>query len=202
VDPREELAAIAAEHAALQAELELFAQEYDRRVGRLVAELHALDPRLPGRRSRRRRRARRAAREERAAAPAKADLKRAFREAAKRMHPDLATNPDHRNHAEAFMKRLNDSYRAGDAHAIEDLIAQWDASPYGRKAGDDARPPVVGVHAAVERARRQLEALRASELAELMEETMAAAAEGRDHLAEMRADAEAALAAARARART
>jgi hypothetical protein len=60
----------------------------------------------------------------------------------------------------------------------------------------------VRVAGAVERARRQLEALRASDLAELMETTMAAAAEGRDHLGELRADAEAALAAARARART
>jgi hypothetical protein len=206
VDARDELAALAAERAALEAELAIFAAEYERRVGRLLAELHRLDPHLPGRRSRRRRRARRAARERAAeATPPQADLKRLFRDAAKRMHPDLAADAEHRSHAEAFMKRLNESYRAGDGRAIEDLIAQWDDSPYSRPSGEERTETRAAgearVASAVERARRELDALRATDLAVLMEDTMAAAAEGRDHLAELQADAEAALAAARARAK-
>jgi hypothetical protein len=132
------------------------------------------------------------------------DLKRLFREAAKRMHPDLAPDPEARGHAEAFMKRLNDAYRAGDGEAIADLIRQWASSPYGGSAepGEAPAPRVAGLQAAVRRAQERLDAVRTSELATLMEETMAAAAAGRDHLAELRARAEAALTAARTRLET
>jgi hypothetical protein len=120
------------------------------------------------------------------------------------MHPDLAPDAEARGHAEAFMKRLNDAYRAADAEAIADLVRQWAASPYGDGDGEGGTPraggrSAAGLAAAVERAQRRLDEVRASELADLMERTMAATAAGRDHLAELRAGAEAALAAARAR---
>ena len=41
------------------------------------------------------------------------DLKTLFRDAAKRMHPDLVADDAGRGHAEAFMKRLNQAYKAG-----------------------------------------------------------------------------------------
>ena len=110
------------------------------------------------------------------------------------MHPDVAASPDARMHAEAFMKRLNTAYRAADAEAILDLLRQWESSPF---AGD---PVAVGdLEAAVAQAQRRLDAVRATEMAELMERHMAAAVEGRDYLAELRAGIEANLAAARER---
>jgi hypothetical protein len=115
------------------------------------------------------------------------------------MHPDLAPDAEARGHAEAFMKRLNDAYRAGDGEAIADLVRQWAASPYGDGDVAASAPRLAGLAAAVRRAEQRLEEVRASELAGLMEQTMAAAAAGRDHLGELRAGAEAALAAARAR---
>ena len=189
---RDRLADIEAEQAALEAELAIFHAEYARRVLSVLAQLDAFEaprtrpkppappPAPPG-------------------PPPTADLKRAFRDAAKRMHPDLAVDADARGHAEAFMKRLNDAYRAGDADAIGDLMRQWAASPYGDGSPADTAARVTGLQAAVRRAEERLEAVRRSELAALMEETMAAAAAGRDHLAELRAGAEQALAAARAR---
>jgi hypothetical protein len=98
------------------------------------------------------------------------------------------------------MKRLNDAYRAGDGEAIADLTRQWAASPFGGSdASAAAAPRVAGLQAAVRRAQERLDVVRTSELATLMEETMAAAAAGRDHLAELRARAEAALTTAQSR---
>ena len=130
------------------------------------------------------------------------DIKKLFRDAAKRMHPDLAADEQARGHAEAFMKRLNTAYRAGDAEAIVHLLNQWEASPFGAGTADDAvrtsrRLGALGD--AVTRAEQRLEELRASELAQLLDRAMATAATGGDLLADMRRDAEAALARARAR---
>jgi hypothetical protein len=130
------------------------------------------------------------------------DIKRLFRDAAKRMHPDLAGGDEARGHAEAFMKRLNTAYRAGDAGAIVNLLGQWEASPFGAGGADDATRSTRRVGAlgdAVSRAEQRLEELRASALARLLDRAMATAATGGDLLADMRRDAEAALVRARAR---
>jgi hypothetical protein len=207
---RDRLAEIEAEQAALEAELAIFHAEYARRVLTVLAQVQELDARIlardghPGEAREARTRARRTTSEARAVPaapgpPPTADLKRLFRDAAKRMHPDLAPDPEARAHAEAFMKRLNDAYRAGDGEAIADLVRQWAASPYGDGVIATSAPRLAGLAAAVRRAEQRLDEVRASELADLMEQTMAAAAAGRDHLGELRAGAEAALAAARAR---
>jgi hypothetical protein len=133
------------------------------------------------------------------------DIKRLFRDAAKRMHPDLAADEQARGHAEAFMKRLNAAYRAGDADAIANLMQQWDASPFGAGSEDDdarsarAARRVGALGDAVARAEQRLDDLRSSELAQLLERAMTAAATGGDLLADMRSAAEAALVRARAR---
>jgi hypothetical protein len=124
------------------------------------------------------------------------DLKTLFRDAAKRMHPDLVADAAGREHAEAFMKRLNDAYRAGDAEAIGNLVRQWETSPYasGRAAGESS-----ALAAAVAHARQRLDEARDSDLAQLMEQAFMASMTGRDLLAELRAQAELELAQARER---
>jgi hypothetical protein len=215
------LAEIEAEQAALEAELDVFHADYTRQVVTVLAQLHETEAKLlalvaersgtPGdarAAEEAHTKARRTTSEVRSVpAPPppvpSGDLKRLFREAAKRMHPDLAPDEQARGHAEAFMKRLNEAYRAGDAEAIADLVRQWEASPLS--GGREPEPGAVAsrrlgtLQAAVAAAQRRLDEVRRAELAELMENAMAAAAEGRDLLAEMRASAEASLAAARAR---
>jgi hypothetical protein len=215
------LAAIAAEQATLEAELAAFEADYTRQVVTVLAQLHELEARILGLVARRsgaaadaraagaaRTRAKRTTSASRPVpAPAgplpTADLKRLFREAAKLMHPDLAPSDEAREHAEAFMKRLNQAYRAADAEAIHDLVRQWHTSPFAgapeRAPEEHAARRLGTLQAAVARAQRRLEEVRGSELAELMERAMAAAAEGTDLIAEMRASAEAALTAARLR---
>jgi hypothetical protein len=215
------LASIEAEQAALEAELAVFHADYTRHVVTVLAQLHETEAKLLALVAKRSG----AAGDARAAADARqkaarttsevravptppppvpsGDLKQLFREAAKRMHPDLAPDDDARSHAEAFMKRLNQAYRAGDAEGIQDLVRQWEASPLsgGREPepGEHASRRLGTLQAAVARAQRRLDEVRASELAELMERAMAAAVDGTDLLADMRAQAESALAAARTR---
>ena len=209
---RDRLAEIEAEHAMLEAELAVFEADYTREVVTVLAQLYDVEARILARAGdtaaagAARARARRTTSEARAVMPEPdpvppASLKRAFRDAAKRMHPDLAPTEEARGHAEAFMKRLNDAYRAGDAKAIADLVRQWESSPFAAApAGPgDARRAAAGLQAAVARAQRRLDELRDSELARMMERSMAAAAAGEDHVATLRAHAELALADARAR---
>ncbi len=217
---RDRLAEIEAEQAALEAELAVFEADYTRRVVTVLAQLNEAEARLltfvadrsgadadaeaaasAQGRARRTTDAARAVPAPPGPVPGR-ELKRLFRDAAKKMHPDLAASTDARMHAEAFMKRLNTAYRAADADAILDLVRQWDTSPFASAPPDRdavAARAVTGLQAAVARAQRRLDDVRASELAELMERSMAAAAEGRDFLAELRAGTEEALAAARAR---
>ena len=194
---RDRLAAIEEEQATLMAELAAFEADYLREVVSVLAELHELEARIAALVAKRSG----AAEDKRAALSARArarettaavkaipqtpgplptgDLKKLFREAAKRMHPDLAPDDETRQHAEAFMKRLNQAFAASDAGAIVDLVRQWESSPYATApaAADDQTA----------RAARRVSALQA------------AAASGTDLLAEWRASSEAALAAARKR---
>ena len=56
------------------------------------------------------------------------------------MHPDLVADAAGREHAEAFMKRLNSAYAKGDAEAIGNLVRQWETSPYARGTAGRRRP--------------------------------------------------------------
>jgi hypothetical protein len=208
----DELAAIEEEQATLEAELAAFNADYLREVVTVLAELHDIEARIAVLVAKRsgsaedkaaatsaRARARETTAAVKAIPPAPeplptGDLKKLFREAAKRMHPDLAPDDETRHHAEAFMKRLNQAFAARDEQAIADLVRQWEsARPV---AQDDPRRVTVLV-GAVGRAQARLDELRGSELAAMMERAMAAAASGTDLLAEWRASAEVALAAAR-----
>src|SRR4051812_1775799 len=149
---RDELAAIEEEQATLEAELAAFNADYLREVVTVLAELHELEARIAAAVARRsgsaedkaaassaRARARETTAAVKAIPPAPeplptGDLKKLFREAAKRMHPDLAPDDETRRHAEAFMKRLNLAFANSDAEAIADLVRQWgQATPSGEE---------------------------------------------------------------------
>jgi hypothetical protein len=204
-DLRDRLAELEVEHATLLSEIEAFHAEYLRRVGVIDVQVQALQARL-ARDTPEAETAERRYRESTAAMaavppppapPPSEDLKTLFRDAAKRMHPDLQADESGRGHAEAFMKQLNQAYVAGDADAIGNLVRQWETSLYatGIVAG-----PSLALSAAVEQAEQRLAQTRASNLAQLMEQTFLASMQGRDLLQELRWNAEEALANARIRA--
>src|SRR5215213_7906047 len=95
---RDRLAELEAEHAMLEAELAVFEAEYTREVVTVLAQLHDVEAQILARTGdaaaagRARERARQTTSQARALAPRPEpvpplSLKRAFREAAKRMHP-------------------------------------------------------------------------------------------------------------------
>jgi hypothetical protein len=219
---RDRLSELELEHATLEAELAAFHADYMGQVGTVMARVQELEAKLLRVAAERsgapadaraadaaEERSRRSTAEARAVPPPggpppSPDLKRLFREAAKRMHPDLARDDETRVHAEAFMKRLTRAYRAVDAQAVADLLRQWEASPMAAAAEADAGPrmaarEVMALRAAVSAAEGRLAEARDSELAGLLEQVMAASARGEDLLARMRSDGEAALRTAQAR---
>ncbi|MDA0180012.1 hypothetical protein OJ997_06875 [Solirubrobacter phytolaccae] len=211
-DLRDRLAELEVEHATLLTELEAFHAEYLRRVGVIDVQVQELQarllaatgPRVDADAAQRRYRESTTALEAVPAPPGpppSEDLKTLFRDAAKRMHPDLQTDPAGRGHAEAFMKQLNQAYTAGDADAIGNLVRQWETSPYATAAPSGAAP-TPALAAAVEQAEQRLEQTRASSLATLMEQTFLASMQGRDLLQELRWNAEEELANVRLRVAT
>jgi len=214
---RDRLAELEVEHATLRAELSAFESDYLRQVGVVAVQVQELEARLlalaAASSGTDEDRDAAAAAEQRfretttalrsipapAGPPPTDDLKTLFRDAAKRMHPDLVRDEAGRAHAEAFMKRLNQSYRSGDAEGIANLVRQWETSPFATlRPADTGGGAAPALHAAVAHAEQRLAEAKASELARLMEQAYVAAMAGRDLLAELRQDAEAALGRARA----
>jgi len=214
---RDRLAQIEEEHATLRSELAAFQSDYLRLVGVVDLQVQELEAKILAIVA-----VRTGAVEDAAAAeaaeqrfretttamsaipapsgpPPDDDLKTLFRDAAKRMHPDLVADDAGRGHAEAFMKRLNQAYKAGDAEGIGNLVRQWETSPYASArpiAGGGTAPALA---AAVAHAEARLAEARDSDLARLMEQAFQASMAGRDLLVELRQDAEMALDRARAR---
>jgi hypothetical protein len=199
--------------ASLKAELAAFEGRYLRRVGVLYAELDEWNALLAELRAEQAGtpeakaeadKARTQAEEAYSAAHGEAanvqpftpspDLKKLYREAAKRVHPDTATDEADRARRERLMKEVNAAYATGDEDALRRILAGLDASPDAVQG--------LGIGADLIRVLRQLKQLRdriatiESEIASLSEADLAklkakadlAATEGRDLLAEMAAN--------------
>ncbi len=196
--------------ASLKAELAAFEGLYLRRVGVLYAELDEWNARLAELRAEQAgapetkteaTEARAQAEESYSAAHGEAaevqpftpspELKKLYREAARRVHPDTATDEADRARRERLMQQVNAAYAAGDEDTLRRILANLDISP------DAVRGSGVGVD--LIRVLRQLKQVRDRiaaielEVASLSETDMAklkakadvAATEGRDLLAEM-----------------
>jgi len=218
---REELALLQAELAErelfltnLRAELAAFEGRYLRQVGTLYAELDEWNAKI----------AERLAKEEgteesrSAAAQARtqadesdsavhgeaakaqefipsAELKALYREVAKRVHPDLATDEADRQKRDQLMAEANAAYQRGDAEALRRILEDYESSP------ESVRGAGAGIGADLVRVLRQLKQVRdriatiilevanlaEGETAKLKAKSDIAATEGRDLLAEMAA---------------
>jgi hypothetical protein len=121
------------------------------------------------------------------------ELKSLYREAAKRVHPDTATDEKDRAQRERLMKEVNAAYAAGDVDGLRRVLANLENSPDAVQG--------AGVGADLVRVLRQMRQLRdrlteiakemaglaGTEIANLKAKADAAGAEGRDLLAEMAA---------------
>ena len=133
------------------------------------------------------------------------ELKSLYREAAKLVHPDLATDDADRQRRELLMKEANRAYQEGDADALRRIIEEYESSPESVKG--------AGVGADLVRVIRQIKQVRVrlaqieleiasltdSEIAKLKAKAEEASKQGRDLLAEMAENVKRRVEAARGR---
>jgi DNA repair exonuclease SbcCD ATPase subunit len=196
--------------ASMKAELAAFEGFYLRQVGVLYAELDEWNARLAELRAEqagtpeaksKAAEARTQAEEAYSAAHGEAaevqpftpssELKKLYREAAKRVHPDTATDDADRVRRERLMKEVNAAYAAGDEDALRRILTALDASPDAVQGS--------GIGADLIRVLRQLKQIRdriaaieleivslsETDLAQLKAKADLATVEGRDLLEEM-----------------
>ncbi|WP_257462516.1 coiled-coil domain-containing protein [Archangium lipolyticum] len=123
-------------------------------------------------------------------------LKRLHRRLARLLHPDLAQSDEERTRLDSLMARVNVAYEAGDRTTLELIAAKVGA---GDTAADSLTDEERLAHlerririlsTAAHSLRQQRESLRSTATARLYEEARRREAEGRDYLAETRAEME------------
>jgi len=119
------------------------------------------------------------------------ELKRMYREAAKRIHPDLATDSADRDRRTRFMAEANHAYEAGDVEALQRILDEF------QDGGDVVTGEGIGAEliriirqislakARLSTIEQELAALRKSEIALLKKQAEEMQQEGRDLLAEL-----------------
>lgn len=133
------------------------------------------------------------------------NLKKLYREVAKRLHPDLATDEEERARRTQLMAEANRAYEEGDEARLEAILREWESSPESVKGGGPGADLVRIIRkiAQVEERLRTIDAemiqLRASDLYQLKVKVDEAEGEGRDLLAEMAAQVDQEIAAGKKR---
>ena len=214
---REELAAIQATLAELElqlvdfrSQLAAFEGRYLRQVGVLYAELDGWKARLAELRAQRdpsaeanaraedaREKARQTYEEAHGAASESRDftpspeLKRLYREAARRIHPDFAKDNSDRERRTRFMAEANRAYEAGDAEALRRILDEYQDGAYTVE-GEGIGAELVRIirqisqaKARVEAIERELATLRQSEIALLKKQAEEREQSGHDLLAQL-----------------
>ena len=134
-----------------------------------------------------------------------ADLKSVYREVAKRVHPDLATDDADRRNRERFMAEANRAYEQGDADEMRKILEEYESSPESVK-GEGVAADLVRVIRQIKQIRSRLAQIKLevadlieSDIAKLKTKVDAASGQGLDLLAEMAEDVKSRIDAARHR---
>jgi hypothetical protein len=136
------------------------------------------------------------------------NLRKLYREVAKRIHPDLATDEGERNRRHELMTKANRAYEEGDAARLEAILRDWESSPESVK-GEGPGAELVRVIRKIAQVENRLKAidteigrLEESDLYHLKTQVDQAKKEKRDLLAEMAARTDQQVAEARGRLRS
>jgi hypothetical protein len=119
------------------------------------------------------------------------NLKKLYREVAKRLHPDLAEDEKERLQRQKFMAEANSAYADGDEAKLRAILAKWEGSPESVK-GEGTAAELVRVIRKISQVKIRLETivleianLKNSDLCLLKTKVEKADDEGRDLLNEM-----------------
>lgn len=120
-------------------------------------------------------------------------LKRAYREAAMRIHPDLAAEPNDREYRTGLMAKLNAAYERGDERAVNDIMNEFrdNARSEHESLGDRLVSAIRQIASIAERCDQimnEIATMKQSSAWKLKERVGRAASYGRDLLAQMCAD--------------
>jgi hypothetical protein len=198
----------------LRAELADFESRYLRTVGVLYAELDEIEAQIAEAQSRRKpsdsdaqvraHRARAQAQESSETAREIAvpkpkpteSLKKLFREVAKRIHPDLATNDADRARREKLMAEVNLAYENGAEAKLPSILADWESSP-DTVEGEGVGAELIRVIRKIAQIQKRLaninteiQQLNTSDLYQLRAKADEAEKQGRDLLKEMASQVE------------
>jgi len=120
-----------------------------------------------------------------------ADIKQAYRRAARLMHPDRATNDAERERRTELMAQVNRAYENGDQRTIERLIEEYGHDPEAIAGADigsrivKAIRRIAQLRRRLEEARHELEVLQQSELFQLRQDIEDGETSGEDPLGEL-----------------
>ncbi len=133
------------------------------------------------------------------------NLKKLYREVAKRIHPDLATDEANRTRRQRLMAEANRAYEEGDEAKLRAILDEWESSPEaveGEGAGADlirAIRKIAQVEKRLSAIDTEMEQLKASDLYQLKVKIEEAENAGENPLAGMASQVEAKIAAERKR---
>lgn len=118
-------------------------------------------------------------------------LKKLYREVAKRIHPDLATDEVERLRRQKLMAVANQAYESGDRQQLEEILHQWEHSPEFVKGEGIAVELIRAIRKIAQVSDRlnqietEIATLKQSALYLLRKKVIDARIAGRDLLAEM-----------------
>lgn len=129
-----------------------------------------------------------------------ANLREAYRAAAKRVHPDTADTDEERDRRTFVMAAINEAYERGDAEAIERIL-DGEAIRPGPVSDDDVRRRITITERKIAQVRVRLKQLKGWRLAQMSvpywlryQISCDQREAGRDHLADLEADTRARIA--------
>jgi DnaJ-domain-containing protein 1 len=119
------------------------------------------------------------------------DLKKLYREVAKRIHPDLTTDPVEKARRQKLMIAANQAYEAGDIEELKAILFRWESNPElvkGEGVGADLIRVIRKISQCRERLcaiKQEIEVVKETELYDLKYQSDLAKQDGQDLLADM-----------------
>jgi tetratricopeptide (TPR) repeat protein len=94
-------------------------------------------------------------------------LKKLYREVAKRIHPDLATDEAEKARRQELMIAVNEAYETGDEERLREILQEWESSPESVK-GEGVGVELIRVIRKIAQCRARLQMIE-REIEELMQ---------------------------------